>query len=302
MGVDGVGHVVEGQAGPRREHELVHQLGHVRTDETGPDDAPVVGAGDDANVAVALTLDHGLRVSVKTYLRDHNGQILGLRLVLGRAEARHLGMAEDAVGHEAPIDRAAAAEDRVLGRGRALPVGPVGQQRRPGDVAGREHVVERGALRGVGHDEAVLVDLDAGLLETQAPAHRRAPDAHQHESGGDRRAVGESEAHLVRQRHVDALDPGLQPALDAGLAERLGQRRRRPAVLAGHELVEHLDDRHPRAELREDRSELAADRPAADDRQTGRQMVELEQLVARHHALVVDVEHRQHVGREPVAR
>ena len=51
------------------------------------------------------------------------------------------------------------------------------------------------------------------------------------------------------------------------LRKRLGQRRGRPAILAGQELGEHLNDRHPHAQLREDRGELTADHPTADDGQ-----------------------------------
>ncbi len=35
MGVDRFGDVVEGETGLRRQHELVHQLGHVGPDEIG---------------------------------------------------------------------------------------------------------------------------------------------------------------------------------------------------------------------------------------------------------------------------
>ncbi len=80
--------------------------------------------------------------------------------------------------------------------------------------------------------------------------------------------------------------PALRKACDSAAAAR----RSSP----GSELVEHLDDRHPRAQLREDRGELAADHPAADDRQALGQVVELEQLVAGHDARVGDVEHGQH--------
>ncbi len=128
-----LGHVVEGQAGPRRQHELVHELGHVRADQAGADHAAVVGARDDADVAVALTLDHGFRVTVETYLRHHDGQVLGLGLVFARAEARHLGVAEDAVGHEAPVDRDAgrrAPRSRPRRRPAGRPSGPAAAVRR----------------------------------------------------------------------------------------------------------------------------------------------------------------------------
>ena len=56
---------------------------------------------------------------------------------------------------------------------------------------------------------------------------------------------------------------------DEGVALRLGARieRARLGLLPGEQLVEHLHDRHLAAEPPERLTELAADRPAADDRQ-----------------------------------
>ena len=78
--------------------------------------------------------------------------------------------------------------------------------------------------------------------------------------------------------------------VDAGLLERLLQRPSRALVLAGKQLVEHLDDRDLAAEPGEDGGELAADHAAADDRQPRGHVVDRQQLVARHHARVVPVE------------
>ena len=83
--------------------------------------------------------------------------------------------------------------DGVLGGDRALVVGPVREQRRAGDVAGREHAVDGGAQGLVGDHEAVRVELDAGLLVAQAGAQRPAADGDEHaRRPSSSRAAGEA--------------------------------------------------------------------------------------------------------------
>ena len=64
-------------------------------------------------------------------------------------------------------------------------------------------------------------------------------------------------------------------------------------VLAGQQLVQHLDDRDAGAQAREHGGELAADHAAADDGQALGYVVDREQLVAGHDARVREVELRQ---------
>ena len=113
------------------------------------------------------------------------------------------------LGTTRAVDLETAAGDGVLRRDRALVVGPVREQRRPGDVAGGEHAVERRAQRLVDDDEAALVDRDAGLLEAHAAADRPAADAHQRDVGRDLAAVGEAQGEAVGRRR-DGLDGGLE--------------------------------------------------------------------------------------------
>ena len=173
-----------------------------------------------------------------------------------------------------------------------MAVGPVREERRPGEITGGEDALDAGAQGVVGDDEAP-VERHAGLLVAQPLAHRPAADAHESHGGRQLLAVGEAhrDAALIGGEHL--LDLGLQPQLDAGALERLPQRLAGALVLAGKELLEHLDDGDPRAESGEDRGELAADDAAADDQHAVGDVIDLEDLVARVHARVGEVEQRQ---------
>ena len=75
---------------------------------------------------------------------------------------------------------------------------------------------------------------------------------------------------------LDRLDLRLQMDRVVALGDPLLQRPHQVGVASGQQLVEHLDDRDPRAERVVNRRHLEADDPAADHEQAAGHAVELE--------------------------
>ena len=116
-----------------------------------------------------------------------------------------------------------------------------------------------------------LSNCDAGRLEPDALDERRAADRDEHQVALDRLAVAEVHGQRVALLlDLRALLAELQR--DPALAERLRELLRRVRVLLRDQRVEHLDDRHLGAEAVEDRRELGADDPAAEDHEPPRHL------------------------------
>ena len=119
----------------------------------------------------------------------------------------------------------------------------------------------------VGGDPLALVELDADVLEPEAFDARSAADGNEHQVCLDGLAVAE----VNRERAARVLDLRallLEMKRDPALAELLRELFRRVRVFLRNEARQHLDDRHLAAEAVEDRRELAADDPAAENDQT----------------------------------
>ena len=172
--------------------------------------------------------------------------------------------------------------ERLLDDEDRLGVADVGELRGVDQVADRVDAVLAGAAELVDHDEAPLVDLDAGAVEPELVGERSAADGDDHGvdlevlpfaevDGGAARVVGRVPVHHDTRADVDLL-----------LLEAAHDDVGDVGVEAGEDLRQRLEDRHPGAEVGERRRELAADRPAADDGDAGRDVVEVEHLVAGH--------------------
>ena len=104
---------------------------------------------------------------------------------------------------------------------------------------------------------------------------------------------------------VCALDLDAGHDVDAALLERPDEQADDVVVASRQDGVERLEDRDLGAEVGQQRGELAADHPAADDRDRGRQLLEVEELVRGHDPAPVDLEAGQDVRaptRQPARR
>ena len=111
---------------------------------------------------------------------------------------------------------------------------------------------------------ALPVDGDAELLEPEPLDERRAADADEHQVRLDRLALTEVDGEdPVPVLDLRALLAELER--DPALAELLGELLGGVRVLHRDQRRQHLDDRHLGAEALEDRRELAADDPAAEN-------------------------------------
>ncbi len=123
----------------------------------------------------------------------------------------------------------------------------------------------------VGTDPLAGVERDACLLEPDAGHERGTPDRDEHQVGLDGLAVAVAHG----QGAARLLDGGALLAeleRDPLLAESLGQLLGGVVVLLRDQAIEHLDHRHLAPERPEDRGELAADDPAAENGDPGRHL------------------------------
>ena len=130
-------------------------------------------------------------------------------------------------------------------------------------------------------------------------------------AGGDQDPVGPDGVLLAARVLVEqveavflALDPRRPRAereLDAALLERALERLDGVGVLLADQVRQHLDDRDLRAEVGEDRGELAADHAAAEHDQALGHVIDLEQLGRDQAVRVVEAGDRR-LGRTRAGR
>ena len=172
--------------------------------------------------------------------------------------------------------------ERLLDDEDRLGVADVGELRRVDQVADGVDAVLAGAAELVDDDEAPLVDLDASAVEPEPVGVRPAADRDDHGvdlevlplaevDGGAAGVVGRVPVHHDTGADVDLL-----------LLEAAHDDVGDVVVETWEDLGECLEDRHLGPEVGERRRELAADRPATDDGNPGRHVVEVEDLVTGH--------------------
>ena len=145
------------------------------------------------------------------------------RLRLGQPVERDFGVAVDPPRDLVVVDRRRSLAQHGLDRDDRLRERDVRQLGRRNHVSDRVHAVDVGAHVPVDDDEAALVDLDLGAVETEAVGERT--PAHGDDDGVDRDGVAAGEAH----GSALAVAVGLVALhLDAGarIAERLGGGRK----------------------------------------------------------------------------
>src|SRR5688572_3141903 len=82
-----------------RDRQLVDDLGGVAPDDVGPQDLAVLLVPHDLHEALGLPRRAGAAVGAEREAADLIVQLLLLRLLLGEADARHLGMAIGDAGY-----------------------------------------------------------------------------------------------------------------------------------------------------------------------------------------------------------
>ena len=130
-------------------------------------------------------------------------------------------------------------------------------------------------------DGAIGCQGDASSLEVQALGISLTTCSHQNSVG-------------IQVGHV--LNSGLHLKRDASLLQQLTQTLGHIAVYHGQTLLQKFDDCNLRAKAIEDRGELHADNTSTNDAKALRLLFQLEQFCAGHHARVVDVVDRGHLG------
>ena len=137
--------------------------------------------------------------------------------------------------------------------------------------------------------EAARVDVHAGRLGADAVAVRAAPDGDEHarEHVGVRRLrTLEGDVQPVLQR-LDRGDLRRQEDVLVLLLDAACERLHQLGIGAGQQDREQLDDRHARAQRREDRRHLEPDDPAADHQQALGDLGERERRGRVHDARIV---------------
>ena len=200
----------------------------------------------------------------------HVVAVLLPRLGLGQPDTRDLGIRVDRPRHPAVVDHGVVAH-RVLGRDLALAERRVRELPVPGAIADRVDVRDGRPPMLVGRDPLAPIELDADLLEPEPLDERPAPDRDEHEIRVHGLAVAEVNAQPVAGL-LDLRALLLEMQRDPAPAELLRELLGRVVVLGRDQLRQHLDDRHLGAEAVEDRRELAADDPAAQDDEPARHL------------------------------
>ena len=161
---------------------------------------------------------------------------------------------------------------KLLGDVHAFAERDVSQTRRVDAVADGVDAGRRRLELLVDLHETALIDGHACGVEAGVFRHRAAPDGDEQHLGVDRLRLPiqrDRRAHAV-VRHRRVLELGTDEALDAALAELLGDLFAEVRVFERQHGRQHLDDGDRRAERRPDACELDADRSGAEDDRAAR--------------------------------
>ena len=279
MRVAGAGHILGARAELHGDRDLSDQRAGIRPDDVRAQHAVRVLVGENLHEAVHLA--HGARAAIRHEgeLADLVARTARLQLLLGLADARHLGPGVDDARDDAVVHMAMLAGQH-LGQRDAFLLGLVGQHRADDDIADRPDAGDVGREMRVGLHAAAFVQRDAGFREAEPLHIGAAADGQQHDISLQRlrRAAG---GRLERERHavlglLRAGDLGLELELHPLLAEDLLEGLPDLGVHAGHQAVEIFHHRHLGAEAAPHAAELEPDIAAADDDHVARHLRELE--------------------------
>src|SRR5918995_1418951 len=248
------------------------QVGDMGADHHDPEQLAVPALVDRLDPAGRLVLHHGAGVGDPwEYAGLDVVAVLLPGLLLRQAYGGDLGIGVDGAGHGAVVDHGLVAQ-RVLRGDLSLAEGSVRELPVAGAVADSVDVVDGGAAVLVGRDPLSRVQLDPELLEAEVLDLGRTPDGDEHQVGFHRLALAEVDGERGA-RVLDLRALLLEVEGDRALAELLRELLGGVRVLLRDQAREHLDDRDLGAEPGEDRRELAADDPAAQDDEALRKLL-----------------------------
>src|SRR6185503_7843223 len=151
-----------------RVHELLDQLGRARPDDVPAHHLAVLLVADDLDDAGAVAVHRAAADGAVLDLADHDVEALLARLLLGQAEGADVGRAERRARDVDVLDRVRLEAGGVLDGDDAFVGGLVGERRAGDEVADRVDAVAARLQRAVDLDQAVLLALDAGVVEPEA--------------------------------------------------------------------------------------------------------------------------------------
>ena len=207
-------------------------------------------------------------------------------LLLAEPDAAHLGDREDPIRKE-PGDLALVREPERVAHGDARLFHRHARERREADhVARRVHARDGGSVVVVHDDVATGVDLDAGLLETQAlgvtvPARGDQRRVHH------QRLAGRERAHETFGPAFDTLVAPLEVKRDPEPLHRRGQSLAHLPVQERQESWPPVDEVHLDAERGERARVLASDHAAPDDHERVREALDAQDPVRIVHVRVL---------------
>src|SRR4051812_43456908 len=257
--------------------ELLDELGRARPDDVAADQLAVLRVADDLDHPVAVTVDRARADRAVLELADDDVVARLLRLLLGQAERADVRRAERRARDVDVLDRVRLLARGVLDGDDAL-VGGLVRERRAGDeIADRIDAVAARLQRAVDLDEAVVLALDAGVVQPEALDVGAAPGRDDEPVDlGALATVGELHARVAR---LDVLDRGAGDDLDALLLEAALGDLGDLGVLARQHAVDHLQEVDLGAEAHVGRGDLGPGRAGADDRQRARHLLERPRLL-----------------------
>ncbi len=281
MGVDRLGDVVDGGPRPHRDDGLVEQDRGLVPDGVCPEYLAVRGREHLHEPVVELLRSSHRRVGVVRPPDGVLGSVLPER-VFSPTDAGDLRLGEDRVGHRGQIDRPTVVVDDVRDRVTGLVIPRVFEQGVPRDVALRPDVLGGGPQVLVGLDEPAVVDRDARGVEIEGVAVGPAPQRDQDLVALDGHRVaglGFGVDGVAVRRFLDRGDAVTGVDLVA-VGRDPGERRRDLVVLAGDQVVHHLDDRHVRPHGVEEVPQFDGDVAATHDHHAVGRLPEVERVPA----------------------
>src|SRR5919204_1267476 len=167
VGVDDSGQLLVAALERHHGDELGDHVAGAVPDYVGAEDLAVLGAGDELDEPIAVVVDGGGPAPAELLAADLDVVAGLLRLSLGEADARHLGVAEGRARDLLDVNRVGRVSGDRLDGDDALLLRLVGERRSAYQVAYREHLLARGPLDLIDLDLAPIAGRHAGGVEVE---------------------------------------------------------------------------------------------------------------------------------------